>query len=146
MKTILLYTTLLLIFAPHTIRAQLIESAGKHPFPEESVVIEIAGTSTDELNFTMKFELPSFKGQTGTGKGSPIKVAPNKWAAQFVAPNQLWIFDGLGHVTLYERTIEPSGFKGSGSKVVPELLTKAPKELQAIISNITKAEPRPPKK
>ena len=94
----------------------------------------------------MRFELPTFKGETGTGKGRPMTVAPNKWAAQFVAPNQLWIFDGLGHVTLYERTIKPSGFKGSGSESVPELLTKAPKELQAIISNITKAEPRPPKK
>lgn len=114
--------------------AQLITAAGTHSFPEQSVAIAITGDEPNELNFTMSFDLPNFKGQTGTGKGHPMKLAPGKWAAQFVAPNQLWIFDGLGQVHLYERTLNPSGFKASQSSLVPALLAEAPEELREIIS------------
>jgi hypothetical protein len=94
----------------------------------------------------MSFNLPTFKGETGTGKDHPMKLAPGKWAAQFVAPNQLWIFDGLGQVHLYERTIKPSGYKASSSSVVPALLVEAPKELREIISKPSTPEAQAPKK
>ena len=133
MKNILLSIIILLAAGLPNIHAQLITVAGTHSFPDQAVTIAIIGAEPDELNFTISFDLPSFKGRTGTGKGHPMKLAPSKWVAQFVAPNQLWIFDGLGQVHLYERTINPSGFKASQSSVVPALLVEAPKELREVI-------------
>jgi hypothetical protein len=75
-----------------------------------------------------------------------MKVAPTGWAAQFVAPNELWIFDGFGKVTLYERTIDPRGFKGSDSTVVPGLLQKAPEELRLLIARSASTKETPIKK
>ncbi len=146
MKTILQYLAIFLALGLPHIQAQLITEIGTHSFPEHGVAIIISGAKEDELNFTMSFELPSFKGQTGTGKGVPMKLAPGKWAAKFVSPNQLWIFDGLGQVHLYERTINPNGFKASSSDLVPALLTKAPKELKTVIVDFNSKAGQEPRK
>ncbi len=138
-KILVTIVTLLAVGLPN-IHAQLITESGTHSFSEQSVTVAITGDEPNKQNFTMSFDLPSFKGQTGTGKGHPMKLAPGKWAAQFAPPNQLWIFDGLGQVHLYERTIEPSGFKASQSSVVPSLLVEAPEELREIISESTNAD------
>jgi len=146
MKRILLSIVILLAVGLPNIHAQLITDAGTHSFPDQSVTIAITGAEPGKLNFTMSFDLPSFKGETGTGKGHPMKLAPGKWAAQFVAPNQLWIFDGLGQVHLYERTINPSGFKASQSSIVPALLVEAPEELRTVISESPTLKKQTPKK
>lgn len=127
-------------------RAELLTSAGIHPFPESKVVVSITGTVPSEMNFKMAFDLPSFKAEFSTRKGSPMKVAPSGWATQFVAPNQLWIFDGLGQVTLFERTVDPRGFKQTDSSVVPDLLTKAPEELRLLMAKTGSADKTPAKK
>lgn len=146
MKKILLSIVLLLAASLPNIHAQLITDAGTHSFSDQAVTIAITGAEPDELNFTMSFDLPSFKGRTGTGKEHPMKLAPGKWAAQFVAPNQLWIFDGLGQVHLYERTISPSGFNASQSRIVPTLLVQVPKELREVIAQADAPEAKAPKK
>jgi hypothetical protein len=107
--------------------------------------LTVSGTALISLLWYI-FNLPTFKGQTGTGKGHPMKLAPGKWAAQFVPPNQLWISDGLGQVHLYERTIDPSGFKASQSSLVPALMIEAPEELRKIISESNTPEAQAPKK
>lgn len=134
MKTPFLITILAAILSCQVVHAELITTAGTHSFRNGEVLVSVAGTRPDELNFTMTFDLPSFRGQTGTGKGSPMKVAPTGWAVQFVAPNELWIFDGFGKITLYERTINPSGFKGRDSNNDPSLLKNAPEELRLFIA------------
>lgn len=141
-----LYSIIASILIAQVVQAELITSSGTHSFQNGEIVVGIAGAKPDEMNFTMTFDLPSFKGQTGTGKRSPMKVAPTGWAAQFVAPNELWIFDGLGKVTLFERTIDPRGFKGSDSTVVPNLLKNAPEELRLFMAKSTSFQETPIKK
>jgi len=63
-----------------------------------------------------------------------MPVVPNRWAAEFRPPNELWIYDGKGGLMLYERTTEPNGFKASSSEVVPELYGRAPAALKKVIS------------
>lgn len=135
-----------LLLSVNISRAELLTSAGIHAFPDSKVVVSITGTELSEMDFKMTFDIPTFKAEVGTGKGSPMKVAPNGWAAQFVSPNQLWIFDGLGKVTLFERTIDPRGFKQSDSSVVPSLLTKAPEELRFLMAKTGSADKTAPNK
>ncbi len=137
MKKRTLIAILFSILTVQGVRAELITSPGKHAYQDSNVVIDISGTKPTEMNFTMVFDLPQFKGQTGTGKGSPMNISSKNWAAQFVAPNQLWIFDGLGKLTLFERTIEPNGFKGSDSEVIPTLMANAPEELRLFMTLTT---------
>jgi hypothetical protein len=146
MKTPFLITILAAILSVQVVHAELVTAAGTHSFRNGEVVVRVDGARPNELNFTMTFDLPSFRGETGTGKGSPMKVAPKGWAAQFVAPNELWIFDGLGKITLYERTIDPIGFKGSGSTSVPSLLKNAPEELRLFMAKSASSKETPAKK
>lgn len=146
MKTPFLIAILTALLSVQGVHAELITTAGTHSFRNGEVIVSVAGTRPDELNFTMTFDLPSFRGQTGTGKGSPMKLAPTGWAAQYVAPNELWIFDGFGKVTLYERTIDPPGFKGSDSKIVPSLLKNAPEELRLFMAKSATSKETPTKK
>ncbi len=141
-----LISIIAVFLSAQVVQAELITSAGTHSFRNGEVVVGVSGAKPDEMNFTMTFDLPSFKGQTGTGKTSPIKVIPTGWAAQFVAPNELWIFDGFGKVTLYEHTIDPRGFKASDSTAVPSLLQKAPEELRLFIARSASTKETPVKK
>jgi len=108
----------------------LIHQFGSVDLKQFGVNIELGSKDPSGLTVRLKFQ---GAGETGTGADSSIPIIPGKWAAQFVAPNQLWIYDGASTVLLYERTISPKGFKASSSAVVPSLLERAPTELRAMI-------------
>jgi hypothetical protein len=95
---------------------------------DHGVTIELTQKKPFGLAVRMTFDASGSRGlgTTGTGDDSSIPIAQGKWAVEFVAPNELWIYDGLSAVMLYEHTISPAGFKASAS---PELLKRAPKAL-----------------
>lgn len=117
---------------------KLIRHFGSVDLKQFRVTIDLGSKEPSGLTVRLKFQ---DAGETGTGADSSIPIVPGKWAAQFVAPNELWIYDGASTVLLYERTISPEGFKASSSAVVPRLLGRAPIELRAIMkesSNVQK--------
>jgi len=136
MKTISQIIAICSAFFLPNIQAQLITDKGTHSFPKHAVIIKITGVEPDNLKFTMEFDSPSSKyasSKYAISTGDSMKWAAEKWAAQFVAPNELWIFDGFGRVSLYER-IGTFSSKVSDSDSNRQLLVKAPKELKAIIA------------
>ncbi|MGJ8671308.1 hypothetical protein [Rubritalea sp.] len=69
----------------------------------------------------------------GTGQNSPFTVTPNKWFVYFNPPNEIWTFDGVSKLHLYEKTSKPYGLKASSSEVLPNLIEKAPLIVQQAI-------------
>lgn len=112
----------------------LITAPGSYSYPESSAQVVFEESGESALIIRLTYKTPNGSVATGTGKDSPMKVAAHKWAAQIVPPNELWIHDGLGGVTLYERTIKPSGFKVTSSSVRPKVLERAPKQLLETVS------------
>jgi hypothetical protein len=130
MKTTLVCLLLALSAAWIMAEESLITTFGNHSYAEHGVVVEATDSGDASVIIKLRFDLPGFKGAVGTGKNAPMKMLPGKWAMQFVPPNELWIYDGLGRLRLMERTITPSGFKTSSSDAVPELLIRVPEKLR----------------
>lgn len=105
-----------------------------HKDDEYSVRIELVEGANNGLAPKFIFNENGRESSTGIGKGHFISVIPKQWAAVFRPPHELWIYDGKGALHLYERTMNPSGFKSSSSTVVPELFSQAPEELKKLIA------------
>lgn len=121
--------------------APLLTTSGTSSYSNHGVTITLTETPAAALEVRLAFNLPDFSGSTGTGKDSPMEIVPGKWAAQFEAPNRLWLYDGLGLVRLYERTLKPRGFKASDSRSVTSLPVSAPPELRKFMSQAAKPAP-----
>lgn len=108
---------------------------GVYSFSGENydVVVELTEVTQGELAPKITFREGSKSGSVGIGKKSSITVVPGRWAAQFHPPYELWVYDGVSKLQLYERTLNPDGFKSSSSIVVPELRERAPEELKKLI-------------
>jgi len=106
----------------------LIRKAGSYQYPTNHVRITFREVGKYAMEVRMSFDGKDSGGTVGTGEGSPMRVDREGWAAQYIAPNELWLYDGLGQLRLYERTAH--GFKGSNSSSVPTLLDRAPRQLR----------------
>jgi hypothetical protein len=127
----------LLLLAPllHA-KEGLLRNFGSHELSGDgySVRIELERVAEGALAPRITFREKGKLATAGIGKGSSMPVVPNRWAAEFRPPNELWIYDGKGGLMLYERTTAPNGFKASSSEVVPELHERAPAALKKVIS------------
>lgn len=115
----------------HASEEYLMEEFQSYAFSGDGydVSIELDKVAEDKLAPKITFTEEGWKGTTGIGKDSAYAVIPGKWAVVFVAPYELWVYDGGDKVVLHERTIEPSGFRAVSSLKRPSLLKRAPKGL-----------------
>lgn len=140
MKTVF---TLLILIATISIgdaNDMVMRDYGVYSFKGEDfdVIVELAKVAENGLAPKITFKDGDKEvGSTGIGKGSSLTVIPGHWAAQFRPPYELWIYDGTSKLQLYERTMEPIGFKASSSSVVPELRDRAPEVLKKLTSKHT---------
>lgn len=123
-KTSLILTYLLLLTHSY---AELISTTGTTLISDTKIQIVAEPKDNEVLSFTVEYPDKS------RGGLSNVKVVKGKWRAAFEEPNKLWVYDGDKTVHLSERTHNPSGYKASSSTIVPDLLTKVPKELKAVI-------------
>lgn len=123
--------------------AKLIKEPGEYKFTTDGVTIAVR-TFDPALDVRITYNLPSFRGTTGTGDDSPLRIAPHQWAIQFEAPNQTWIYNGIDRLWLFERTVTPSGFKASESISAPRILDNAPKAILNHIAEIKRINERKP--
>jgi hypothetical protein len=98
-----------------------IHSSGTYKFPGSGATVTLTEPSLGALTVRYGYDKPN--GYLASTSG-PFKVDPTNWLAVFVAPNELWIYDGLDTVRLEERTTK--GFKGTSSNIKASLLKRAP--------------------
>ena len=108
---------------------------GTYHFKAESfdVTVDLKEAASDALAPKITFGENGKEASTGIGKDNSLAVVTGRWAAQFYPPYELWIFDGTDKLQLYERTVDPKGFKSSSSSVVPSLQERAPAEIRQLM-------------
>jgi hypothetical protein len=135
MKPLLPILFLLALISPSSANEMVMRDFGTYHFKADGfdVTVDLKEVASDALAPKIAFRENGKEGSTGIGKDSSLAVVPGRWAAQFSPPYELWIYDGTDKLTLYERTIDPKGFKASSSNVVPQLLARVPAALKQLM-------------
>lgn len=144
----LLPVVLLLLVAGSDLIADdmIMRSFGSYSFSGEDydVLVVLKESTKGELVPSITFRSGQLTGITGIGKGASIPVKKGQWVVQFFPPHELWIFNGAQRIDLYERTIEPRGFKASSSTVAPKIRAKVPTAMKKLMGEQVTDQPNKP--
>ncbi|MGJ8674283.1 hypothetical protein [Rubritalea sp.] len=112
---------------------QLLSNVGNYKFSGDSYKVEISITevSKNHIKPLISFNEGKSSYTTGYGDKNGLLIIPQKWVAQFQAPNKLWVYDGAELILLYKRT--PTGFKAYDNEVVKNLISDAPEEFKKVV-------------